>query len=117
MSIKLDKLWSYIKNKSKQKYLWYNIDHNTGYILAYTFEKKKDYMFLKLKRLLKHLNIEMNYTDAWKSYRKYIDKSKHSKYREKNLNLITRIKSLTRKTICYSKTGHIHNIVIDLLTF
>lgn len=52
MSIKLDKLWSYIKNKSKQKYLWYNIDHNTGYILAYTFKKERLCIF-KTKEIIK----------------------------------------------------------------
>lgn len=114
-------MWSYVKNKSKQRWLWYAIDHKTGQILAYTFGKKKDYVFLRLKKLLKHFNVEMNYTDNWGSYRKYIDKNKHEigkantqKIERKNLNLRTRIKRLTRKTICYSKTEQMHDIVIGL---
>lgn len=114
-------MWSYVKNKSKQRWLWYAIDHKTGQMLAYTFGKRKDYVFLRLKKLLKHFNVEMNYTDNWGSYRKYIDKNKHEigkantqKIERKNLNLRTRIKRLTRKTICYSKTEQMHDIVIGL---
>ena len=38
----IDELWSFVKNKNNQKWLWYAINHDTGEILAYTFGKRKD---------------------------------------------------------------------------
>lgn len=45
-------------------------------ILVYMFGEK-DYVFLKLKKLLKHFNVEINYIDNLGSYRKYIDRNEH----------------------------------------
>ena len=50
--IKVDELWSFVKNKKNQRWLWYAINHDTGEIVAYTFGKRKDTVFLKLKKLL-----------------------------------------------------------------
>jgi len=101
--------------------LWYAIKHDTCEILAYTFGKRKDSVFLKLKKFLKQFQINMYYSDNWISYRKYIEKSKHKigkintrKIERKNLTLRTKIKRLARKTICYSKTQQMHDIVIGL---
>ncbi len=119
--IELDEMWSYVQNKSRQRWLWYAIEHKTGQILAYTFGKRKNSVFLKLRKLLQPFNIDMNYSDDWISYKKYIDKDKHKigkintqKIERKNLNFRTRIKRLARKTICYSKTEQMHDIVIGL---
>lgn len=83
--------------------------------------KRKDSIFMKLKKLLNRFNITMNYTDKQKSYKKYIEKSKHKigkintqRIEIKNLTLRIRIKRLARKTICYSKTEYMHDIVIGL---
>lgn len=112
-------MWSFVKNKAKQRWLWYAIEHKTGKILAYTFGKRKDYVFLKLRKLLEPFRVEMNYTENWISYSKYIDKNKigkinTQKIERKNLNFRTKIKRLARKTICYSKTEQMHDIVIGL---
>ncbi len=119
--IELDEMWSYVQNKSRQRQLWYAIEHKTGQILAYTFGKRKNSVFLKLRKLLQPFNIDMNYSDDWISYKKYIDKDKHKigkintqKIERKNLNFRTRIKRLARKIICYSKTEQMHDIVIGL---
>ena len=50
--IKVDEQWSFVKNKKNQRWLWYAINHDTGEIVAYTFGKRKDTVFLKLKKLL-----------------------------------------------------------------
>ena len=121
IKVEVDELWSFVKNKNNQRWLWYAIHHDTGEILAYTFGKRKDSVFLKLKKLLKAFQIEIYYSDNWISYKKYIEKKKHKvgkkntqKIERKNLTLRTRIKRLARKTICYSKTEYMHDIVIGL---
>ena len=38
----LDAQWSYVGNKSNQRWLWYAVDHATNIVLAYVFGKRKD---------------------------------------------------------------------------
>lgn len=121
IKVELDELWSFVKKKNNQRWLWYAIYYNTGEIVAYTFEKRKDNVFLKLQKLLEPFQIQMFYRDNWISYKKYIEKEKHKigkintqKIERKHLTLRTRIKSLARKIICYSKTERMHDIAIGL---
>ena len=83
----------------------------------YVFGKRKDDVFKRLKALLKPFNIARYYTDDWGAYERHLDTGKHNtqKIERKNLNLRTWIKRLTRKTICFSKSVLMHNIVIGLL--
>ena len=118
----IDEQWSFVGNKSNQRWLWYAIDHVTGTILAYVFGKRKDEVFKKLKALLEPFGIQRFYTDDWGAYERNLDQEKHSvgkrntqKIERKNLNLRTWIKRLARKTICFSKLEKMHDIVIGLL--
>ena len=61
------------------------------------------------------------YTDYWGAYTRHLDAADHSpgkrntqKIKRKHLTLRTRIKRLVRKTICFSKTTQMHDIVIGL---
>ena len=118
----LDEQWSFVKKKSNQRWIWYAVEHSTNTILAYVFGKRKDVVFKELKGLLEPLNIQRYYTDDWGAYDRHIDSNKHEvgkcntqKIERKNLNLRTWIKRLTRKTICFSKSEKMHDIVIGLL--
>lgn len=117
----LDEMWSFVQKKSKQRWLWHAIDHHTGEILAYVLGRRKDEVFKELKSLLKPFNIQRYYTDDWGAYERHLDKDKHhigkrntQKIERKHLTLRTRIKRLTRKTICFSKQERMHDIVIGL---
>ena len=48
----MDEQWSYVGNKSNQRWLWYAVDHATNTVLAYVFGKRKDEVFKALKALL-----------------------------------------------------------------
>jgi transposase-like protein len=61
----LDEQWSFVGNKSNQRWLWYAVDHATNTVLAYVFGKRKDTVFQDLKALLAPLNIGHYYTDGW----------------------------------------------------
>ena len=61
------------------------------------------------------------YTDDWGAYTRHLDPDEHcpgkrhtQKIERKHLTLRTRIKRLARKTICFSKTTQMHDIVIGL---
>ena len=117
----IDETWSYVARKSNPRWLWYAIDHQSGKILAYVFGARKDEVFLKLKALLEPFRINKYYTDGWGAYERHLESEKHvigkqntQKIENKNLNLRTRIKRLARRTICFSKTILMHDVVIGL---
>ena len=121
-SAELDEMWSFVQNKGNQRWLWLAIDHNTHTILAYTFGQRKDRVFRELKSLLAPFGITTFYTDDWGSYERNLNPEQHSigkrntqVIERKSLTLRTRIKRLCRKTICFSKSVIMHDIVIGLV--
>jgi insertion element IS1 protein InsB len=117
----VDEMWSYVGRKKDQRWLWHTIDHRSGKILAYVFGRRQDEVFLKLKALLEPFSITTYYTDYWGAYTRHIDPEEHQpgkrntqKIERKHLTLRMRIKRLTRKTICFSKSIQMHDIVIGL---
>jgi insertion element IS1 protein InsB len=44
-----DEMWSFVKRKKNQRWLWHAIDHHSGKVLAYVFGRRQDEAFLKLK--------------------------------------------------------------------
>lgn len=117
----VDEMQSFVKKKAYTRWLWHAIDHRTGEVLAYVLARRTDRAFLKLKRLLKPFGITKFYTDNLNTYQRNIPSQDHrvSKYKmqkieRKHLTLRTRIKRLARKTICFSKSTIMHDIVIGL---
>jgi len=118
----IDEQWSFVGNKSNQRWLWYAVDHATNTVLAYVFGKRKDEVFKALKALLEPFGISRYYTDDWGAYERHLEVDQHQvgkrntqKIERKNLNFRTWIKRLTRKTICFSKLETMHDTVIGLL--
>ena len=118
----LDEQWSFVGNKSNQRWLWYAVDHATNTVLAYTFGKRRDTVFQDLKALLAPLNISRYFTDDWGAYGRHLDAGRHEvgkrntqKIERKNLNFRTWIKRLARQSICFSKLERMHDVVIGLL--
>ena len=121
LSSELDEMWSYVARKTNPRWLWHAIDHHTGKVLAYVFGRRKDDVFLKLKALREPFGITKFYTDGWGAYERHIDAETHQvgkentqKIESKPINLRTRIKRLVRRTICFSKTEQMHDLVIGL---
>lgn len=117
----MDEMWSFVKSKDNQRWLWHAINHVTGDVLAYVFGKRKDKVFLQLKDLLSPFGIKHFYTDDWGAYERKLPASQHTisksntqKIERKHLTFRTRIKRLARKTICFSKLEKMHDIVIGL---
>ena len=65
LSSELDEMWAYVTRKWNPRWLWHAIDHLTGKVLAYVFGRRKDEVFLQLKRLLEPFGITRYYTDGW----------------------------------------------------
>ncbi|WP_250126554.1 IS1 family transposase [Chroococcidiopsis sp. CCMEE 29] len=117
----LDEMWSYVGKKTNPRWLWHAIDRKTGKVLAYVFGGRKDEVFLQLKALLDPFGIKRYCTDGWGAYERHlpvelheVGKRKTQRIERKHLRLRTRIKRLMRKTICFSKTELMHDLVIGL---
>ena len=117
----LDEMWSFVQKKENQRGLWHAIAHATGKVLAYVLADHSDNMFLKLKQLLEPFGISKFYTDGWGAYQRKLAPQHHpvgkvntQKIERKHLTLRTRIKRLARKTICFSKSEVMHDVVIGL---
>ena len=117
----MDEMWSYVKKKKQQRWLFHAIEKSANKILAYEIGPRTKNTLIKLLEKLQIFNVADYYTDAWKAYKDLIPKSRHfvgkrhtQSIERKHLTLRTRIKRLCRKTICFSKTIKMHDILIGL---
>ena len=117
----IDEMWSYVGRKKEPRWLWHAIDHQTGKVLAYVFGRRKDAVLRDLKQLLEPFGITRFYTDHWGAYARQLEPERHcpgkrqtQRIERKHLTLRTRLKRLTRKTICFSKSVQLHDVVIGL---
>ena len=114
-------MWSFVGKKRAPRWLWHALDHHTGEILAYVFGRREDQALLELKALLLPFGITRVSTDGWGAYQRHLDPELHevgkrnTQQLERNhLTLRTRLKRLARRTICFSKSTQIHDLVIGL---
>jgi insertion element IS1 protein InsB len=121
LTSELDEMWSYVGKKAEPRWLWHAIDHYSGKVLAYVFGRRQDTVFVQLKALLEPFGITRFYTDGWGAYERHLNAEQHEvgkantqKIESKHINLRTRIKRLMRRTICFSKTQRMHDLVIGL---
>jgi insertion element IS1 protein InsB len=117
----VDEMWSFVGSKAHQRWLWHAIDHLTGVVLAYVLGSRVDEVFLQLQALLKPFGLVHFYTDAAGVYERHLPATGHTigkvhtqQIERKHLTLRTRLKRLARKTICFSKSVLMHDLVIGL---
>ena len=111
------------RRKQQPRWLWGALDHQTGRMMAYVFGRREDRALLALKALLAPLGIRCFYTDGWGTYHRHlaphqqvVGKRRTQRLERKHLTLCTRIKGLVRKTICFSRSVQMHEIVIGLFS-
>ncbi|CND75957.1 Insertion element iso-IS1n protein insB [Yersinia intermedia] len=87
--------------------------------MAHTFGPRTDETCRELLALLTPFSIGMITCDNWDSYAREVPKDNHltgkiftQRIERNNLTLRTRIKCLTRKTICFSRSIELHEKVI-----
>lgn len=117
----VDEMWSYVGKKKEPRWLWHAIDHYSGAVLAYVCGRRKDAVLQELRQLLKPFGIKRFYTDHWGAYARQLKVAQHfpgkrqtQRIERKHLTLRTRIKRLARKTICFSKSVQMHDLVIGM---
>ena len=121
LTSELDEMGSYVQSKAHPRWLWHAIDHHTGKVLAYVFGRRQDDVFATLQTLWEPFGITRYFTDGWGAYERHLDAAQHTvgkentqKIESKHINVRMRIKRLVRRTICFSKTECMHDLVIGL---
>jgi insertion element IS1 protein InsB len=114
-------MWSFVGDKGTERWLWHAIDHRTGRVLAYVVGTHKDAVFLELQALLAPFGITRYYTDKGGAYQRHLPPEQHTvgkqsmqKIERKHITLRTRLKRLVRKTLCFSRSCVMHDLVIGL---
>jgi insertion element IS1 protein InsB len=117
----IDEMWSFVGRKGCQRWLWHVIDYDSGAMLAYVLGTHTDQVFLEWQQRLAPYGITRFDTDDWGTYQRYLTPEQHvigkaytQKIERTHLTLRTRIKRLARKTICFSNSIQMHDIVIGL---
>ena len=118
----MDEQWSFVGHKKQQRWLWYAWQPHLKVALAYAFGPRADSTLKQLLQRLTPFKLALYCTDDWGAYERHLDADKHEigkrntqKIERKNLNLRTWMKRLARKTLCFSKSELMHDIVIELL--
>jgi insertion element IS1 protein InsB len=117
----MDEMWSFVGNKQEPRWLWHAIDHQTGKVLASVFGRRSDEVFLQLKARLEPFGLTRCFTDHWGAYPRHlapetpIPGKRHTQQIErKHLTLRIRIKRRMRKSIGFSTSIELHDIVSGL---
>ena len=117
----LDEMWSYGRSKAHPRWLWHALAHQRGPVLADVCGRRQDTVFRQRQALLEAFGIPRYSTAGWGAYERHIDAAKHRVGKDKTqkiesqpIHLRTRMKRLVRRTICFSKTEHMHDLVIGL---
>jgi IS1 family transposase len=125
--LELDEMWGRVYYKGTPGWLWHAINHENGDLVAFILGSREHDMLWELMCELATANIEITavYTDNNPAYREIISavfpgvleigKRNTQKIGRKHLTFRTRLKRLTRKTICYSKELEMHKIMVSML--
>jgi insertion element IS1 protein InsB len=121
LEVELDEMQSFVGDKEAARWLWHALDHHTGRSVAYVVGSRADDAFLELKALLAPFGVTRYYSDKWGAYRRHLPAEQHTvgkrylqKIERKHLTLRTRLKRLTRQTLCFSRSIEMHDLVIGL---
>ena len=118
-----DEMWSFVRSKKQQRWLWWVEDAATGQVVAFVFGRRTHATFRRLQAVLAAAGwaVAQWLTDAWGAYQvclpagqRQAGKKPLQRLERKHLTLRTRIKRLTRKTICFSKKHFFHDGLITL---
>ena len=123
VKLKVDEMWSFVSCKSFPRWLWWVEDAVSGEVVAFVCGRRTHATFRRLLALLTNAHIQVSgwITAAWWAYYDCLNqtlrvenKALLQSLERKHLTLRTRLKRLTRRTICFSKSVVVHDTLIGL---
>lgn len=112
LTSELDEMWCYVRCKANPRWLWHAIDHRSGPVLVYVFGRRKDEVFLELKKLLDPFGITTYYTDGWGTYERHLEPEQHRIGKDKTQKIESkrlpwsRLRSLAKRWIPKPRIVH-----------
>lgn len=110
-----------VGRKGEQRWLWQALHHRSGTVVADGFGKRQDQALVELTARLQPVGIRRYDTHGWGAYQRHGDPKRQEigtrstqRLARKHLTLRTRSKRLVRKTICFSRSTRMHDMVIGL---
>ena len=117
----LDERWRVGGKQGTQRGRWPAIDHPTGAVLAYVCGRRQEEGLLPRQALLEPLGLTRVSTDHGGAYTRHLAPAVHRpgqrntpQIERKHLTLRTRITRVVRKTIGFSKSIQMHDLVLGL---
>ncbi len=115
----MDEQWSFVGSKRQQRWLFYAWEPRFKKIIAHAFGARSGSTLNPLLERLSSYDFRYYCTDDWKPYTSALPEDRHvvgklftQRIERQNLTLRTRLKRLTRRTICYSRSIELHDKVI-----
>ena len=117
----VDEMWSYIKTKRQPVWIAYAMDRKTKQIAAFNIGSRSKEMLAPILGTLNDSRAKQIYTDSLQHYKRLIPRKIHKcTYRgtnhieRHNLTLRTHLKSLSRRTICFSRSAAMLTAVLKI---
>lgn len=111
-------MWSFVRGKKLQRWLWYAWEPRLKRIIAHAFGDRTTATLNILLQRMENFNVACWCTDKLGSYnvlpheKHIVGKIYTQRIERENLTLRNRIKRLNRKTLGYSKSAEMHDKVI-----
>jgi insertion element IS1 protein InsB len=121
ISCELDEHWSFVQRNTQQRWRWHALERHTKTVVASVLGPHTDAVFKEVLTLLRPFRMTHDDPDGWASDAKYLPVEKHTiskretqRIERTHLDFRTRMKRLARKTICFSTSCQMHDLVIGL---
>ena len=123
--LELDELWSFVLKKSNKKWIWIALCRRTRQVVAYVVGDRSAKSCQKLwDRIPASYRHSTTYSDFWSVYKKvFATKTHHCVGKESgqtahierwNNTLRQRLARFVRKTLSFSKSERVHELVLKL---
>lgn len=121
--LELDELWSFVLKKSNKRWVWIALCRRTRQVVAYYIGDRSEESCHQLwQRVPQAYKGCSSYSDFWSAYQKVLPvESHHSVGKESgqtahverfNNTLRQRLARFVRKTLSFSKSEHVHDLVL-----
>jgi IS1 family transposase len=121
--LELDELWSYVLKKSNKRWVWIALCRRTRQIVAYFIGDRSEKSCRQLwKQIPESYKKCHSYSDFWSAYQKVFSSQTHQSVGKEsgqtnhverwNNTLRQRLARFVRKTLSFSKSEFVHDLVL-----
>ena len=125
ITLELDELWSFVRKKTEQRWIWFALCRKTRQIIAFVIGDRSETTCRKLWDALPQAYRQGTcYTDFWSAYQAIIPEEQHQPSGKEsgetahierfNNTLRQRLARFVRKTLSFSKSDLMHELCLRL---